>query len=128
MINQKVKIAVVILNWNGKGFLEKFLPNIIKYSHDDAEVIIADNASEDDSVPFLEKEFPGTRVIQLDKNYGFAEGYNKAFEEITADYYVLLNSDLEVTPGWISPVIRLMENDPSIWCLRWLYKIRSTEF
>jgi GT2 family glycosyltransferase len=104
----------VILNWNGKKFLEKFLPDVILHSKDDAEVIVADNASSDDSVSYLKEAFPDIRVIINDKNYGFAEGYNRALAQVEADYYVLLNSDIEVTRGWISPVIQFMETDPGI--------------
>ena len=77
-------------------------------------VIVADNASTDDSLFFLAKNFPGTESIVLDKNYGFARGYNEALKHVDADYYVLLNSDVEVTPGWIEPVIELMEKDRTI--------------
>ena len=110
----EVKIAVVILNWNGKKFLEDFLPGVIEHSKDVAEVIIADNASSDGSVEFLEENFPGIKTLRFPVNYGFAEGYNQAFRQIEADYYVLLNSDIEVTPGWIEPVIEMMEKDKSI--------------
>lgn len=106
-----MKIAVVILNWNGKRFLEKFLPGVIKHSGRDADIIIADNASSDGSVEYLEKHHPEIRIIRLDQNYGFSAGYNKALEQVEADYYVLLNSDIEVTDQWIMPVIELMEED-----------------
>lgn len=109
-----MKIAVVILNWNGRSFLKKFLPSVIDHSHDDAEIIIADNASTDDSVPFLKKEFPEIRIIRNESNGGFAKGYNDALKEVEAEYFVLLNSDIEVTPGWIKPVIDLMDSDPDI--------------
>jgi GT2 family glycosyltransferase len=109
-----VKTAVVILNWNGKKFLEKFLPGVIRHSSGQAEVIIADNSSSDDSLDFMEKNFPGIRIIRLDKNYGFAGGYNLALSQVEADYYILLNSDIEVTENWIKPVIDLMQADPSI--------------
>lgn len=108
------KVAVVILNWNGKKFLEDFLPNVIRYSKDDAEIIIADNASTDNSVEYLQSEFPDIRIINNDRNYGFAEGYNQALSRIDADYYILLNSDIEVTENWIKPVIELMEQDTQI--------------
>lgn len=109
-----MKVAVVILNWNGRKFLEEFLPAVIRHSRDEAEVIVADNDSKDDSIEFLEKNFPQIRVIRLDKNYGFAGGYNKALGQIDAEYYVLLNSDIEVTSGWIKPVIDMMEADEAI--------------
>ena len=108
------KVAVVILNWNGKSFLEQFLPGVIKYSKDVAEIIIADNDSSDDSVEFLQKNFPEIRIIQNETNGGFAKGYNDALSQVKADYYILLNSDIEVTPNWIQPVINLMEKDPKI--------------
>lgn len=109
-----VKVAVVILNWNGRKFLEQFLPCVVKNSKDQAEVIIADNASTDDSVDFIKKEFPGIRIIQNKTNSGFAKGYNDALSQVDAKYYVLLNSDIEVTPNWIKPVIDIMESDELI--------------
>ncbi|MCD4730304.1 MAG: glycosyltransferase family 2 protein [Bacteroidales bacterium] len=108
------KVAVVILNWNGKSFLEQFLPGVIKYSKDVAEVIVADNDSSDNSVEFLQNNFPEVRIIQNKINGGFAKGYNDALSQVKADYYILLNSDIEVTPNWIQPVINLMEKDPDI--------------
>ncbi len=104
--------AVVILNWNGQKMLERFLPSVTAHTQGDAEVIIADNGSTDDSLPFLQKNYPQLRVIRLDKNYGFAGGYNKALQQVDADYYVLLNDDVEVTPGWIEPVIAQMQQHP----------------
>ena len=109
-----MKTAVVILNWNGKKLLEKFLPSVIEYSKDEAEVIVADNASTDDSVEFLKKEYPGLAIIQNKKNNGFAKGYNDALQKVNADYYVLLNSDVEVTHNWIKPLIELMVSDRNI--------------
>ena len=109
-----MKVAVVILNWNGKKFLEKFLPSVIERSRNDAEIIVADNASADDSLEYLEKNHPEVRVIRLEKNYGFATGYNLALRQVPADYYILLNSDIEVTENWIPSLIRLMEEDPRI--------------
>ena len=104
--------AVVILNWNGQKMLERFLPSVTAHTQGDAEVIIADNGSTDESLPFLQKHYPQLRVIRLDKNYGFAGGYNKALQQVDADYYVLLNDDVEVTPGWIEPVIAQMQQHP----------------
>jgi GT2 family glycosyltransferase len=109
-----MRIAVVILNWNGKRFLEKFMPSLLANSSKDAEIIVADNASTDDSVEFLRANYPGIRIIQHHKNFGFAKGYNLALAQIEADYFILLNSDIEVTPGWIEPVIKLMESDASV--------------
>ncbi len=109
-----MKVAVVILNWNGQKFLEQFLPGVLKHSRDHADVIIADNASSDNSLEFLKTHYPEVRIIVLDKNYGFAGGYNKALQQVKADYYILLNSDIEVTENWIKPVIDVIESDPKI--------------
>jgi len=107
-------IAIVILNWNGRTYLEKFLPFVMASTYPGVEVIVADNASTDDSIAFLQKSYPQVRVIALHANLGFAGGYNEALRQVKSDYYVLLNSDVEVAPGWIEPVIALMEKDPSI--------------
>jgi GT2 family glycosyltransferase len=109
-----VQTAVVILNWNGRKYLEQFLPPLLQYSSGEAEIIVADNASDDDSVSFLEANFPSVRIIRNKANEGFARGYNLALKQVEADYYILLNSDIEVTPDWIRPVIDMMEKDPSI--------------
>jgi GT2 family glycosyltransferase len=109
-----LKIAVVILNWNGKKFLEKFLPGVILHSSDVAEIIIADNNSSDDSIDYLVQNHPEIRIIRLGKNFGFAGGYNLALKEVEADFYILLNSDIEVTENWINPVIELMEKNPGV--------------
>jgi len=108
------KVAVVILNWNGKNLLERFLPSVIEYSMDIAEIIIADNNSSDDSIHFLENKYPDIRLIRNSTNEGFAKGYNTVLKQIEADYYILLNSDIEVTPHWIEGVINFMEKDKSI--------------
>ncbi len=109
-----MRVAVVILNWNGKKFLEQFLPNVIKYSYPFAEVIIADNDSTDDSITFLKSKYPSLRIIQNIENGGFSKGYNDALKQIDTDYYCLLNSDIEVTENWIEPIINLMESDTQI--------------
>src|SRR6056297_312665 len=110
-----IKTAVVILNWNGKKYLEQFLPHIINHSkQSDTEIIIADNNSTDDSIKFLEKNRPEIKIIRLDKNYGFAGGYNRALQKIKAEYYILLNSDIEVTKNWLPPLVELMESDENI--------------
>lgn len=109
----KIKVAVVILNWNGRKFLEKFLPSVTKHSIG-AEVIIADNNSSDDSVAFLKSNYPELRIIINPQNGGYAKGYNDALKQIDAEYYVLLNSDIEVTPNWVMPVIEVMDADQSI--------------
>ena len=107
------KVAVVILNWNGKSFLEKFLPIVIKYSSG-AQIIVADNQSSDDSVSFLKQQFPDVRVIINPSNDGFARGYNLALKQVQAEYYVLLNSDVEVTKNWIEPIIAMMDSNLKI--------------
>lgn len=110
----ETKIAVVILNWNGKRYLEKFLPFLISNNSAGADIIIADNASSDDSIDFLNKKYPDIRIIKNDRNYGFAKGYNISLSQVDAEYYILLNSDIEVTPKWIEPVIALMDSDKNI--------------
>ena len=107
-------VAIVILNWNGKRFLEQFLPSVISSSYLNKKVIVADNASTDDSIAFLQQHFPQVEILQNDTNEGFAKGYNTVLQQVTADYYVLLNSDVEVTPGWIEPIIELMESNAAI--------------
>ena len=109
------KVAVVILNYNGRKFLEQFLPNVIANCDPTlAEVIVADNASTDDSVAFMRERFPEVRIIENGSNGGFTTGYNLALQQVEAQYYVLLNSDIEVTPNWIDPVIAMMDADPNI--------------
>ncbi len=108
------KVAVVILNYNGEKFLKEFLPVVIEKSKNDAEIWVADNNSSDNSVELLKNEFPEVNLLIHDKNYGFAGGYNMALKKIKAGYYVLLNSDVEVTDNWIKPVIDLMESDETI--------------
>ncbi|MER0441882.1 glycosyltransferase family 2 protein [Emticicia sp. W12TSBA100-4] len=107
------KVAVVILNYNGQKFLETFLPSVIENA-DGYEIIIADNASTDGSLAFLQNHYPTLKTIQLPNNQGFAGGYNNALKEIEAEYYVLLNSDVEVSANWTKPIIDLMDTDKSI--------------
>ena len=107
-------IAIVILNYNGRRYLEQFLPFVTANVCPGGEVIVADNGSTDDSLAFIEAHYPGLRVIVLDRNYGFAGGYNMALQQVQSDYYVLLNSDVEVTPGWMEPIVGLMESDVTI--------------
>ena len=109
----QAKIAVVILNYNGVHWLERFLDQVIKNSPE-AEVIVTDNASSDNSISFLKEHFPKTRLIQNKNNDGYAGGYNKALSQVNADYFVLLNTDVEVSSNWIMPVIDLMDKDPKI--------------
>lgn len=108
------KVAVVILNWNGEKYLEQFLPSVVACSPADAEIIVADNASTDGSAAFVETNYPQIRLIQNGVNGGYTKGYNMALRQVAADYYILLNSDVEVTPGWIEPVIALMQRIPNI--------------
>ena len=109
------KISVVILNWNGVGMLQKFLPKVVEYSAmEGVEVCVADNGSTDESVSYLQANFPNVRLIVLDKNYGFADGYNKALQQVEAEYVVLLNSDVEVTPHWLEPMTSYMDTHPEV--------------
>jgi riboflavin kinase/FMN adenylyltransferase len=106
--------AVVILNYNGKSWLEKFLPPLFDHTGPEAKIIVADNCSTDDSTSFLRNNFPEVEIIELERNFGFAEGYNRAIEQIEEPYTLLLNSDVEVSPGWLSPLVELLESDKSI--------------
>jgi len=107
--------AVVILNWNGKKFLETYLPSLTQNTdRENAFIVVADNGSTDGSVEWMEVNYPDIRVIEFDKNWGFTGGYNRAFNEIDADYYVLLNSDIEVTPGWLDNLLSFMEDNPDV--------------
>ncbi len=107
-------VAIVILNWNGRKFLEQFLPSVVASTYANKKIIIADNASSDDSISFLTKNYPQVSIINNPANEGFARGYNMALQQVTADYYVLLNSDVEVSPSWIEPIVSLMESDKKI--------------
>ena len=107
-------VAIVILNWNGKDYLQKFLPYVINSSYPNKRIIVADNASTDDSVVFIKQNYPTVEIILNSQNEGFAKGYNTALKQVKSDYYVLLNSDVEVTPAWIEPIITLMESDAKI--------------
>jgi GT2 family glycosyltransferase len=107
-----MNLAVVILNWNGKQLLEKFLPSIVNFSNlSNVEIIVADNASTDDSVSFIERNYPLVKIVQNLKNGGFAKGYNDALQHINADIYALVNSDIEVTKDWLKPVFKIFENE-----------------
>jgi GT2 family glycosyltransferase len=108
-----VKVAVVILNWNGKDLLEKFLPSVVKFSAE-ATVYLADNASTDTSVSYVSEFFPKVKIIQNKVNGGYAKGYNDALKNLSEDIFVLLNSDVEVTENWLQPVISEFEKDASI--------------
>jgi GT2 family glycosyltransferase len=106
-----MKIAVVILNWNGTKLLEQFLPSVVKYSPE-ADIYVADNASTDDSVAFVKSHFPTVKILENQSNFGFAQGYNEALKHIDAEIYALVNSDIEVTENWLKPVIETFENEP----------------
>ena len=108
------KVAIVILNWNGQKMLAKYLPNVIEYSRQDAEIWVADNSSSDGSMHLLETQFPQVKTIVLEQNYGFAEGYNRALKQIDAEYYVLLNSDVEVSHHWLTPLIEFMDSHQQV--------------
>ena len=108
------KIAIVILNWNGATMLRRYLPTVIAHSQGEAVVYVADNASTDDSLSLLSESFPEVRQILLDKNWGFADGYNKALAQIDAEYYVLLNSDVEVPEGWLVPLRAFMDEHQDV--------------
>ena len=105
---------IVILNWNGVAHLRRFLPSVVAAAPAGVEVVVADNGSTDDSVAVLTAEFPTVRVIRLDRNYGFAGGYNRALEHIEADYYILLNSDVETPAGWLEPLLDTLDRNPDV--------------
>ena len=117
-------LAIVILNYNGKTFLERFLPTVLAHTKtENTAIYVADNASTDDSVAFVRTAFPSVKIQELSENFGFAEGYNQSLRQITADYYLLLNSDVEVTEGWLEPMLELMESDEAVAAVQ--PKIRS---
>ena len=107
------KIAVVILNWNGAKLLEQFLPSVIEHS-DVATIYVVDNASTDSSIDVLKTKFPSVNIIQNDGNYGFAKGYNVALQQVEEDYYALVNSDVEVTEGWLSPILTVFDKELNV--------------
>lgn len=104
-------VAVVILNWNGRRYLQQFLPSVLTTTYPNYRLIVADNASTDDSISYLTAEYPSVEIIRLQHNYGYAQGYNEALKQVDADYYVLLNSDVEVTPSWLEPLIERLEKE-----------------
>ncbi|WP_440881732.1 glycosyltransferase family 2 protein [Tenacibaculum sp. C7A-26P2] len=106
-----MKIAIVILNWNGKKLLEQFLPSVINFSSNQATVYLADNASSDNSIAYVKKYFPTIKIVQNKLNGGYAKGYNEALKYIKADVYCLMNSDIEVTKNWLIPIIKLFKNE-----------------
>jgi GT2 family glycosyltransferase len=109
-----VKIAIVILNYNGEKLFDTFLPSVIRNKGNETEIFLADNGSADNSVSYLKDNFPDVKIIDLKRNYGFAEGYNRALQQVNADFFVLLNSDVEVTPGWLDPAIKMLEEDEKL--------------
>lgn len=124
-----MKVAVVILNWNGEKMLVKYLPTLLQHLQESVEVYVADNASTDGSVALLKEKFPTVKRILLDKNWGFAEGYNQALRQINATYYILLNSDIEVSSGWLSPLITWMDAHPeAAACQPKLLSIRQRDY
>ena len=109
------KLAVIILNWNGRKLLEEFLPFVVRYSANPlVEIVVADNGSTDDSLHYVRTAFPDIKIISFPKNYGFAEGYNIAIDEISLPYTILLNSDVEVTEGWWQPLLYFMEKNREV--------------
>ena len=114
-----MQISIVILNWNGRHHLEKFLPFVTAHTATgkDTCIVVADNGSTDDSVEFIRTNFPEIKLVLLDKNYGYAEGYNKALEQIDSDLYILMNSDIEPSEGWLPPLRKVMETKPEIAAL-----------
>lgn len=117
------KTAVVILNWNGRRHLERFLCSVVEYTPAGVDVVVADNGSDDGSVEYLRAGFPTVKTVLLDSNYGFAEGYNRALEQVEADVFVLLNSDVEVTERWLEPLVAILDNNPEVAAVQ--PKIRS---
>lgn len=114
-----IKTSVIILNWNGRKLLEKFLPSVVSHSLDaETEVVVADNASTDDSIDFLKRNYPDIRLIILDKNYGFAEGYNRAIQQVDSEYVVLLNSDVETSENWLTSIISCFNNNPDVCAIQ----------
>jgi GT2 family glycosyltransferase len=106
--------AVVILNWNGRQHLEQFLPSVVEHTPQQVRIVVADNGSTDDSIAFIEQTYPTIDIIRLDKNYGFAEGYNRALEQVEAEFFILLNSDVEVTAGWVEPLVATLTNHRTV--------------
>ena len=109
------RVSVIILNWNTKHFLEKFLPSVVQTNYQNLEIIVADNGSTDGSADFVRENFKSVKLITFDKNYGFCGGYNRAIEFASGDYIVLLNSDVEVTPEWLNPIINFMEENKDVF-------------
>ncbi len=109
-----MKTAIVILNWNGKKLLQEFLPSVIKHSAHLANIYVADNASTDASASFVQAEFPQVKIIQNTSNGGYAKGYNDALQHLEEELFILMNSDIETTPGWLEPIIKAFESDKNL--------------
>ena len=108
-------LAVIILNWNGRDLLRRFLPSVVEHSDSSiSRIVVADNGSDDDSIEVLEREFPQVEILRLEKNFGFAEGYNRAVKAIECKYTILLNSDAAASPGWDIALFDFMENQPDV--------------
>ena len=108
------RLSIVILNWNGRHHLERYLPSVVEHSSGEATVVVADNGSTDDSLAWLEERYPNVGVIALDANYGFAGGYNRALKQIDTQYCLLLNSDVEVTAGWWQPLVEILDSNADV--------------
>ena len=108
------RLAIVILNWNGAAMLRQYLPTVLQHSSDEGTVYVADNGSTDDSLTLLREQFPSVPLFELGRNWGFAEGYNRALAQIDAEYYLLLNSDIETTPHWLTPLLAFMDTHPEV--------------
>ena len=120
----KIKVAIVILNWNGRDYLERFLPSVVQHSnHKMNKIVVVDNYSTDNSLSFVKEKYPAIEIISFNQNHGFARGYALALPQIEAEYYVLLNSDVEVTSHWLEPIVKLLDSDPSIGAV--MPKIRA---
>jgi GT2 family glycosyltransferase len=113
-LNASPKVSIVILNWNGQKYLQQFLPSVLSTGYKNFEIIVADNGSTDNSVSFLQTHYPAIRMIRFSENLGFAKGYNEALKQVKSDYYVLLNSDVEVTSSWLEPMVDLLESNKEI--------------
>jgi len=127
------KASIVILNWNGIQYIKQFLPIVIENSIiPGIEIVLVDNSSTDNSVEYVRANFPFIRIIQLEKNYGFALGYNKSLEQLDSEYYIILNSDVEVSKTWIDPILKYMDTNPDVGAcmpkLRWYYDRDSFEY
>jgi GT2 family glycosyltransferase len=109
------KASIVILNWNGIQYIRQFLPLVIEHSKiPDIEIVLVDNCSTDNSIQFVKTDFPDIKIIQLEQNYGFAQGYNKSLKQLDSEYYIILNSDVEVSKTWIEPVLEYMDSNPDV--------------